>query len=275
MSFPALPLSLRGLAREPLLHFLLLGALIFGADWLHTRGADPAARIEVTEQVDTEAARLFAASMGRAPTVQERATLRQRWVDNEVLYREGLALRMDQGDPTIRERVIFKALSMIEAGLTLPPASDATLRAWFEGHRAAYDAPQRVDFLEAVMQGRPDPATAAQFAAALNGRGAASVESDLRVFKGRPRNSLELGYGAPFAASLVALPAGSWQVLRSSQGYHVVRLEGLHAGEPVRFEDVRGRVLQDWKDQTLQAMRTRAVRELGRKYTVQAPGVRS
>jgi hypothetical protein len=273
----AFPSSLRGLAREPLLHFLLLGALVFGADWLRTRGADPAARIEVTAQVDAEAARLFAASMGRTPSPSELRTLRQRWIDNEVLYREGLALRMDQGDPTIRERVIFKALNMIEAGLALPRVDDAALRAWFEAHRAAYDAPERFDFLEAVVQGGQDRATAERFAAALNGKDKdkVAVESDLRVFKGRPRDSLELGYGKPFAAALAALPPGSWRVLASGQGVHVVRLEARRAGEPARYEDVRGRVLQDWKDQTLQAMRTKAVRELGRKYVVLAPGAAS
>lgn len=274
---------LRALAREPLLHFILLGALVFGADWVHTRGTDPAARITVTTQADAEAARLFSASMGRAPSANERRTLRQRWVDNEVLYREGLALRMDQGDPTIRERVIFKALSMIEAGLTLPKVDDAQLRAWFTQHRADYDTQERVDFLEAVTPGKLDDAGAARFAAALNGAGKhkdnnkddAALDSDLRVFKGRPRDSIALSYGAPFAAALTALPAGAWSVLRSSQGIHVIRLEARHPGDTVRYEDVRGRVLQDWKDSTLQAMRTRAVRELGRKYTVLAPGDRA
>lgn len=273
--------SLRGLAREPLLHFLLLGALVFGADWLRSRGTDPASRIEVSSRVDTDASQLFSASMGRAPSATELRTLRQRWVDNEVLYREGLALRMDQGDPTIRERVIFKALSMIEAGLALPKIDDAGLRAWFEQHRAAYDAPERFDFLEAVVQGPPDRAAAGRFAAALNGKdqdgdeGKPAVESDLRVFKGRPRDSLELAYGRPFADALAALAPGRWQVLASNQGVHVVRLEARRPGEPARYEEVRGRVLQDWKDQTLQAMRTKAVRELGRKYVVSVPGAAS
>jgi hypothetical protein len=272
------PSPLRALAREPLLHFLLLGALIFGADWVHTRGTDPAARITVTAQADEEAARLFAASMGRPPSANERRTLRQRWVDNEVLYREGLALRMDQGDPTIRERVIFKALSMIEAGLTLPKIDDAQLRAWFVQHRADYDTQERVDFLEAVTPGKLDAAGAARFAAALNDAGKnknkdnPALDSDLRVFKGRPRDSIALSYGAPFAAALTALPPGAWTVLPSSQGIHVIRLEARHPGDSARYEDVRGRVLQDWKDATLQAMRTRAVRDLGRKYTVLAPG---
>lgn len=276
--------SLGRLAREPLLHFLVLGALIFGADWVHTRGTDPANRIAVTRQVDDDAAKLFSAAMGRPPTPEERATLRQRWVDNEVLYREGLALRMDQGDPTIRERVIFKALNMIEAGVTLPKIDDAGLRAWFEQHRADYDTPERVDFLEAVAQSKLDEAGAARFAAALNAGGKgngkgdnenAAVDSDLRVFKGRPRDSLTLSYGAPFADALAALPPGAWHVVRSNQGLHVVRLEARHAGDAVRYEDVRARVLQDWKDKTSQALRTRAVRELGRKYAVQVQGDRA
>ncbi len=54
------------------------------------------------------------------------------WLDNEVLYREGLALQLDKGDTAIRERVIFKALSVIDASVKLPPVDESTLREWFE-----------------------------------------------------------------------------------------------------------------------------------------------
>ena len=87
------------------------------------------------------------------------------WLDNEVLYREGLALRLDKGDTAIRERVIFKALSVVDAGIKLPPVDDAVLREWFEKNRAKYDEPARYDFQEAVLAGERSEAAVRAFAA--------------------------------------------------------------------------------------------------------------
>ena len=70
-----------------------------------------------------------------------------------MLYREGLALQLDKGDTAIRERVIFKALSVVDSGLKLPEHDDKLLQAWFEQHRAKYDDPARFDFQEAQLAG--------------------------------------------------------------------------------------------------------------------------
>src|SRR5262245_50283308 len=101
--------------REPLLHFMLLGAVLFALDHLLAGDADGPHTIVVDAVVDAEARKVFHAARQREPNEEELYALRRVWLDNEVLYREGLALGLDKGDPAIRERVIFKALSMIEA----------------------------------------------------------------------------------------------------------------------------------------------------------------
>ncbi len=82
----------------------------------------------------------------REPNADELYALRRVWLDNEVLYREGLALQVDQGDAAIRERVIFKAQSILDANVKLPPYDDKLLRDWFASNRAKYDEPARYDF---------------------------------------------------------------------------------------------------------------------------------
>ena len=150
---------------EPLLHFVVLGALLFAADhWLVAQADDPHT-IVVGREVDDEARRVFQASRGRLPNAEELAALRRVWLDNEVLYREGLALQVDKGDTAIRERVIFKALSVVDAGVKLPPADDRVLRDWFEAHRSKYDEPARFDFQEAVLTGEPSEGAVRAFVA--------------------------------------------------------------------------------------------------------------
>jgi hypothetical protein len=117
-------ISWRTLLREPLLHFVVFGALIFAVDHVIAARQQNPKVIEVGPEVDKEAKSLFRGAFGREPSDKELAVMRERWIDNEVLYREGLGLRVDQGDTSIRERVIFKALNVMQANLTLPQIDD-------------------------------------------------------------------------------------------------------------------------------------------------------
>src|SRR5690349_12948390 len=132
--------------REPLLHFAILGAALFGIDHFMAMRTDDPHLIVIPAEVDQQARQLFKGSRGREPNAEELAALRRTWLDNEVLYREGLALQLDKGDSAIRERVIFKALSTVDANTKLPPHDDKVLTEWFKSHRNKYDEPARFDF---------------------------------------------------------------------------------------------------------------------------------
>src|SRR4029079_4934889 len=106
--------------REPLLHFVAVGGLLFAIDRVLISGSDDPHTIVVGGDVDHTAIETFKAARGRAPNDEELGALRRVWLDNEVLYREGLALQVDKGDSAIRERLIFKGLSVVDAGLQPP-----------------------------------------------------------------------------------------------------------------------------------------------------------
>lgn len=254
--------------REPLLHFVLLGGIVFGLDALIAGRQDDPRVIVIDGAVDASAIDIFRKARGREPTQDELYGLRRVWLDNEVLYREGIALGMDRGDKFIQDRVIFKALSMVNAGLKLPDVDDATLRKWFESNRARYDEPARYDFQEAVLAGEPGEAAAREFAAALQGGLPGDAKAGLRVFKDRPHDTVVQSYGADFARGLAALAPGQWSVLPQGDAWRVVRLDVAKAARPGSFEDLRGVALQDWKDAVLADQRTAAVRAMAQKYTV-------
>jgi hypothetical protein len=194
--------------------------------------------------------------------------LRQVWLDNEVLYREGLALQVDAGDKVIRERVIFKTLSLIDAGVKLPSVDEQQLRAWFEAHREKYDEPARYDFEEAALAGQASESDVRQFVAALNAGEPGDARAGLRVFKGRPLANLEQGYGAEFARELGQSAVGRWGAFKTSTGWRAMRLNALTAAKPAAFEALAAVVFQDWKDATASEQRTAAVRALAGKYKI-------
>ena len=256
-------------AREPLLHFIVLGGVLFAIDAaIVSREGDPHV-IVIDAQVDAQAIQVFKDARGRAPTDEELYPLRRVWLDNEVLYREGMALGLDKGDKSIRERVIFKALSVVDASVKRPPVEDAVLRGWFESHRAKYDEPARYDFDEAVLAGERSEAATRAFADALNqGSDPGDIQAGLRVFTGRPHDNVVQSYGAELATALESTPPGEWRALPTRDGLRVLRLKAITPAKPAKFEDLGSVVLQDWTDAVMAEQRSAAVRALARKYTV-------
>ncbi|MEY8874874.1 MAG: peptidyl-prolyl cis-trans isomerase [Leptothrix sp. (in: b-proteobacteria)] len=265
-------LAWRTWLREPLLQFFIAGALLFGVDHLLFSRSDDPRTIVINADVDAELQQVFAGSSGRAPTATELTALRKAWLDNEILYREGLALRVDRGDPAIRERVIFKALSVVDANVKRPPVDGKVLREWFEAHRAKYDEPVRYDFQEAALAGETGDAAVLAFVQALNSGTPGDSKAGLRVFKGRPEASLAQSYGADFAKAMAQVPVGEWRALPTRDGLRAMRLEQVTPAKAADFEPLRGVVLQDWVDSVMSEQRSAAVRALGEKYTVRYEG---
>ncbi len=110
--------------------------------------------IVVDRAVDESVIKVFADAAGREPNDDELYALRRVWLDNEVLYREGIALQLDKGDSTIRDRIIFKMLSSIEPTLKLSAIRRHHAARVVEAHRDKNGySPARYDFKEAVLHG--------------------------------------------------------------------------------------------------------------------------
>jgi hypothetical protein len=262
--------KLPGFLREPLLHFLVLGGILFAFDYaLAGKDEDEQNTIVVGADVNNSAVHTFETARGRKPNAEELKALHRVWLDNEVLYREGLAMGFDEGDDMIRERVIFKALSMIDSNVKLPPPDDKALRAWFEGRRDKYDEPPRFDFEEAALAGNATEAAVRDFVKALNEGTPGDAKAGLRVFKGRPRSNLVQSYGPEFTKALEEAKPGTWHALKTKEGWRAIRLNAIAPPQPAVYERVRGMVLQDWKDTTAAEHRTQAVRTLEKKYKIE------
>jgi hypothetical protein len=260
--------NFRDWLREPLLHFVLLGGALFALDHVLASRADDPHTIVITQEIERDTIGTFKAARGRAPNAEELEALHHVYLDNEVLYREGLALAVDKGDPTIRERVIFKALSVVDSGVKIPDIDDQGLRAWFEAHRDKYDDPARYDFEEAALSGPSSEATVREFVAKLKTGTSGDTQAGLRVFKSRPKQNLIDSYGPAFERALRSAPPGEWQAFETREVWRAMRLTGITGAKPAIFETLRGVVLHDWRDAVASEQRTAAVRALAKKYTV-------
>lgn len=254
--------------QEPLFIFMVIAALIFVGDYLMSLTEEDPNAIVITPEIRLEARQIYTNSFKQEPSEKDMKILMDRWVDNEVLYREGIALGLDKGDSSIRERVIFKALSVTQATLSLPKLDENGLQNWFKEHADKYDAPRLIHFQEAVPLGKTSAEDLKIFVNALNGKGKSEVDSSLEIFKDRPRFTIVDGYGEDFTAALEKLPTSGWHLLDSKAGPRIVSLISVKEGEKAKFEEVKAKVYADWKNQTGAELSTKAIRDMGKKYTI-------
>ena len=261
---------LRRLVREPLVQFMVLGAVIFAVHAATTPSVSKERLIEVTPAVRQSIVDAFKASHeGREPGADELAKLFDLWLLNEITFREALAQGLDKGDEMIRDRITHKMRLLIFNGVDVTEPSRAELEAWYEKRRANYDIPELVSFIAVPFTG---PDAEAQSRAVLEEIRAGTEPEDVQlralIFAQRPRPSLEPSFGKDFMEQLAAAPKGEWRVLSSAQGWYVARLDALVPGRKVDLSEVDAQVAQAWKDERRRVLAIAATRDLGKAYVI-------
>jgi hypothetical protein len=241
------------LYREPLLHFLLLGALLFVAHRFWQRLEPESSVIVVTPALHADLEREVSAELGRPATKTELDAAFETWKAEEILYREGVRLGLDDDDPLVRRRVVSKMLELERELSFGREPSDAELDAWLLQFGDRYTEPTRYDFEQLFVSGPNKEALprAGRLAAELE-RGASSEgKGDPfdggRVFERRTLENLRQLFGERFAAQVTTLEPERWRVVESVHGLHVVRLTRVTPGPRPEREKLRPRLVRDWK----------------------------
>ena len=249
---------MRRLLAEPLLHFLLLAAVLFGLEATFRRAPTPdadGAELVVGRERIAGLADAFARQWGRAPADDELATMVQDFVREEVLMREALRLGLDRDDAIVRRRLAQKMEFLSEDLVAMAPPTDDDLRAFLAANPERFRTPARFTFAQVHL----DPARrrdalrgdADALLGALRAGGDARGMGDGRVLDPEQRDvarrDVEATFGPEFAARLAELPVGDWQgPIPSAYGVHLVRVERRQPGEVPPLADVRDAVAREW-----------------------------
>jgi hypothetical protein len=245
----------RRILREPLLHVVVLGALLFA---LHRRVAPAQATGEIVISNDafTAMREQFLRTTGRIPSATDEQNIADQLADDEVLVREALALGLDRGDVVVRRRLIEKMRLLLEETERVPPPTDADLEAYLRAHAATYTNPARVTFtqvfISAQRAGDQAMAEAAALKTRLDGGADATTLGDPfprgREFRLHSQAELAAIFGAAFASEVMKAPTDAWSgPIGSTYGAHLVRIWDRQAGTEPVLADVRARVERDWR----------------------------
>ena len=263
--------------REPLVHFLLIGALLFLAfDLTHDERPDAANRILVEPSQVEQLAAQFKRTWLRPPTEAELAGLIESYVRDEVYYREALAMGLDQNDPQVRRRMRLKLEFLLEDLTAAEPPDDEVLSAYLQQHpdrfrieptltvRQVYLNPDRRPHLEgdaerilADLRAGAAPDTFGDRSMLPDEQTAVSATEIARTF------------GKTFAQEVVALEPGTWSgPLYSGLGAHLVLVTDRRAGRLPALAEVRAEVEREYLAQRRQQLKDLAYRKLREGYEV-------
>jgi hypothetical protein len=200
--------------------------------------------------------------------------LHRVWIDNEVLYREGLKLSGETGEGATRaganrEDVIFKALGVIDRSVRPSSVQDEVLRRWFESRRDQYERPASFDFEDAALSGDSSEAAVRGLVEELNRGAPASARASVRDFRGRPESNLVHSYGPEAAQVLAKAQPGTWLAMRARDGWRAVRLIAMTPKAEAEFEAERDAIRRDWIEATVAEKRSAAVQALRKKYKIE------
>ncbi|MGQ4274787.1 peptidyl-prolyl cis-trans isomerase [Terrihabitans sp. B22-R8] len=262
--------SIGQMAREPLLQFLVIGAIIFAVHAVVTPSVSAERLIEVTPEIRQSIIDTFKrAHEGREPAEDELAGLIDVWVLNEITFREALSQGLDKGDEMIRDRVTHKMRLLIFNGVDVQEPTREDLETWYEKHRVRYDVPDLVSFIEVPFTGPDAEAEARRVLEDIKAeREPEDIQNRAHLFAERPRLTLVPSFGQDFVDRLVTLEVGDWQVMESKDGWHIVRLDTFKPGRAVPLSEVDSQVTQSWKDERRRILAIAATRDLGTNYVI-------
>ena len=256
----------RRLSREPLLHFALLGAAIFGADFVLHPPAKDEKVITVTKAIRQSFVENFDEDKERVPSDSQLQKMIDAWVASEILYREGKVLGVDRGDDMIRDRIAYKMQLMIFDQIRVPQPTEEQLRGWYAENRAHFDEPERVSF---YITPPTDQTTAQrQFEDIVRQHESEELQQQTRAILGRPVASLAASFGDDFRDGLLTMPQGEWKILRSRDGWHVVRLDSRRQGTLVSLDAVHEQAARMWRTEETRKLAWEAVTRLKTSYQI-------
>jgi hypothetical protein len=247
--------SIKKVLREPLLHFLLIGAALF-VIYEQTRepGSEAPNRIVMSSGQVAQLAANFKRTWMRPATEAELTGLIESYVRDEVFYREALAMGLDQSDPVVRQRMRSK-LEFILEDLSSAEVSDEVLLAYLQEHPDKFRSPLQISFQQVYMStdGPTDLVAEANTVLAKLNEGAAPESLGdptlvPPVFTLATQSEIERSLGKSFGVEVVELlPSDDWVgPLFSAYGGHLLRVSERVDARLPELSEIRALVEREY-----------------------------
>jgi len=268
---------MKRILREPLFHFLLAGAALFLVYGLVAGPPDDRPdRIVVGEDRVATLVRSFERTWARPPSASELRGLIDDYVDEEVLYREALALGLDRDDVVVRRRMRQK-MEFLNDDLGERDPTDDELREFLAAHPDRFRAPSRMDFVQVFLgpeAGAPVAERAADLRIRLRGGADPGALGDRTLLPSGMRASTAADvasvFGPTLAEAVAEAPLGEWiGPVESGFGFHLILVSARETERLPALEEVRPAVAREWAADEREEALERFQQGLRERYEVE------
>ncbi len=279
--------------REPLVHFLVLGAGLFLLSSLvGDRAGERSDRIVVTAGHTEHLVQGWTRTWQRPPTSQEMEGLIEDYIKEEILYREALAMGLDKNDTIIRRRLRQKMEFLAEDVTAQAEPTDEELQTYLEMNPETFRVGATMSFTHIYLNrdkrgdaARRDAERLLARLAAGDGRVDPAKFGDPfllpQEYKSLPESEVAKLFGREFTTRLLALKLGQWAgPVESGYGVHLVLLRQRAEGRTLELAEVRDAVRREWLAARRREANEAFLRRFRERYTVivenpEAAGMRS
>lgn len=276
---------MKHLLREPLLHFLVIGAMLFGAYSFINRDVNEKPQAIIISAADISWLKeTWARQWVRPPTDLELRGLITDYLKESLLAREALELGLDENDSIVRRRLAQKMDFLVQDTLQQGEPSEQELHSFYEKNREHFQTHARVSFTHVYFngerRGERAPADAGKALSQLSRPGPAIGASDFGDrflgqydFDSVDEQTVANVLGLEFARQVFAFQLETWQgPIESGYGLHLVLVKSKQAARPQDFNAVKNDVLTLWRQQRTQEGLEQYFADLLKKYNVQIDG---
>lgn len=264
--------------KDPFAQFLTVGALIFLA-YGFTRSANQSGgdkRIAIDRPTQVWLYNNFKKQFRRSPSRIEMGALIKGYIEQEVKYREALAIGLDERDSIVRRRMMQKFDFLFGAAAADVVPEEDVLRQWLEANPEEFTVPAMITFSHHWFSpdDRGDAARADATAALANLQSGQTVQSDPfpfeTAFEAATKGQVRSVLGEAFADAVFEAPLGDWSgPLKSGLGYHLVRVTQKTEPRILPFEEVRELALQNWREVENKRILAETLAEMKGTYDVE------
>jgi hypothetical protein len=273
------------LLKEPLLHFLVAGAALFGAyAWMNRSAEDPAGnaqQIHVGTGDIQWLAENWTTQWRRAPTHEELRGLIADYLNEQLLAREARALGLEDNDVIVRRRLAQKLTFLIDDTLRRAEPAENELQQFYEAHTQRFRSDARISFTHIYFSSHRRADAHSDAMAALRlllevGASPSTAELGDRLlieteFNDETEQAISGAFGPDFARAVFALETGAWSgPIQSGYGLHLVRVSRLQEARLLPLSEVRARVAQEWRREQEKSAKDRYLADLRSKYRIVA-----
>lgn len=255
------------LRAEPVVHFFVLGALLFALQ--RALVGDPRT-IVVTPGLKSELARRFEDQKGRKPSPAELEADLREWEREEALFREAARRRLDRDDPAIRSVLVGKMQGLAASEVSPRAPTDEELAGWLAAHRDRYEAPRRYDF-EFFQIPRTERAASSELERLERAiREGANPTSLGRPLLGANLSEADMKDRIPpeLSERLPSLPLGQWQRIETERDQLLARVKRSEGGLPSP-DVLRPRLIADWSTAMREEIVQRMLQGIADRYRIE------